>query len=137
MHIELLWGLRSKHKGLHESPHRLAIIRELSGDLHDNARSNGGLRIDLSDLGVAVLEAERSDLLVDLELTDNRLLDVAAAVRRRWSVDAAVHECAAARVEAVQQLGRLVQHRVVLSHELSAYLLRTGLSHDHDDLVFV
>ena len=132
VHVELLGRLRGQHERLHEATHGLPIVGQLAGDLHYNATAYGRLTVHLADLGVAVLEVEQLDLLVDLKLAHHGLLDNEA-----WPVDAAVHERGAAAVEAVQHFGRLVQHRVVLSDEFSSNLLRTRRSHDHDRKLYV
>ena len=126
MNVELLGRLRREHERLHEASHGLAVVGQLAGDLDDHGAADSGLRVHLANFGVAVLEGERANLLVDLELSDHGLFHMTGPI------DTAVHERRAARVEAVQDLGRFVQHRVVLANEFSAYLLRTWMSHDHD-----
>ena len=103
VHIVLLGRLRREHKRLHEATHGLAVVGQLASNLHHNATADRGLTVHLANLGVAVLEAERLDLLVDLELSDYGLLGVLTR-----TVDAAVHKRAPAAVKAVQDFGRLV-----------------------------
>ena len=98
--------------------------------LNDNAIANGGLTVHLSDFGVAVLEAEQLDLFVNLQLADDRLLGEAG------SINAAVHKCAPAAVESMQNIGRLMQDCIILSNEFSSNLLRARSCHDHDRYFF-
>lgn len=57
-----LW---SEHKSLHELPHRLAVVGELTQHLDHNAVSQSGMGVHVSDLRVAFLELQGQDLLVD------------------------------------------------------------------------
>ena len=100
----------------------------------------------LTDLGVAVPEVERHDLLVDLLLPEHRLI----------VLQAAVHEAGVVGVESVQMQRRLgesiyffiranifrirqnilthtdlVEQCVVLADELTSNTLRGGGFHDH------
>lgn len=54
MHVVLLVALRRKDEGLHEAPERFPVVGKLSGNLHDNAVAERGVRVDLADLGAAV-----------------------------------------------------------------------------------
>ncbi len=127
VHVELLGRLGREHKRLHEATHGLAVVAQLSGDLNHDATSDGGLTVHLANLGVAVLEGQLLDLLVDLELTHDGLLGVLA-----WAIDATMNKCAAAAVEAVQNLRRFVQDGVVLAHEFATNLLWAwSCCHDH------
>lgn len=73
MHVVLLRGLLGQDKGLGEAAHRLAIVGQLPGHLDDDSAAEGGLRVDLPDLGVAVVEVQLLDAVVDLPLSDHRL----------------------------------------------------------------
>lgn len=57
--------LRGKNKGLHELPHGLTIVGQLSQDLHHHSVVEGGVSVHVSDFGVAFIELQGHDLLVD------------------------------------------------------------------------
>jgi hypothetical protein len=71
--IVLLGRLLRQHEGLRKPAHRFAIVGQLPSDLDDDAAAEGGLRVDLPDLGVAVIEVQLLDAVVDLPLSDHRL----------------------------------------------------------------
>ena len=48
--------LRSKDKGLHESPQSLVVIREQAHHLDHHTVIQGGMSIDMTDLSVAIGE---------------------------------------------------------------------------------
>lgn len=48
--------LRSKDKSLHESPQSLVVVREQAHHLDHHAVIQGGVSVDMADLGVAVGE---------------------------------------------------------------------------------
>lgn len=50
-----LWG---QHKGLHELPHGLHVVRQLSHHLHHNPLVQSGMSINVPDFGVAVTETQ-------------------------------------------------------------------------------
>ena len=79
MDIVLLVTLRCEYEGLHEASVRAVIVGELAGDLNDHAVAKRGMGIDLPDLGAAVAEAEGHDALVDLLLSADGLIELAAA----------------------------------------------------------
>lgn len=60
--ILYLWG---QHKGLHELPHGLHVVGQLSHHLHYNPLIQSGMRIDMPNFGVAVIEAQSHHLFVD------------------------------------------------------------------------
>merc|ERR1719373_4851 len=83
--------------------------------------------IDLPDLSAAVAEAEGHDALVDLLLSADGLIELAAATAATIgaagatdasAVEAAVDERGVGRVEPVQVQRRLVQQCVVLANKL-------------------
>ena len=79
MDIVLLVTLRCEYEGLHEASVRAVIVGELAGDLNDYAVAKRGMGIDLPDLSAAVAEAEGHDALVDLLLSADGLIELAAA----------------------------------------------------------
>ena len=131
MDVVLLVALRREDEGLHEAPVRAVVVGELPRDLDDDAVSEGGVGVDLPDLGATVAEAEGHDALVDLLLPADGLLELAAAAlgavdAAAAAVEAAVDEGGVGGVEPVQVERRLVQQRVVLPHELPSDGGRVG-----------
>lgn len=58
--------LRRKTESLGKLSRLLAVVRDLSKDLNQNAALNRGLTIDIRDKDLAVLEAKVADFVVDL-----------------------------------------------------------------------
>lgn len=58
--------LGRQHKGLHELPHGLHVVRQLAHHLHHYALVQGGVGVHVADLGVAVAETQGHHPLMDL-----------------------------------------------------------------------
>jgi len=84
--VVLLGRLLGENERLGEAAHGFPVVGEFAGDLHHDPVSKGGLRVNLSDLGVTVIELELLDAVVDLPLSNHRFrLPV-------WCVQAPMYE---------------------------------------------
>lgn len=59
-------NLWCQHKGLHELPHGLHVVGQLTHHLHHDALIQGGVGVHVPDLSVAVSETQSHHPLVDL-----------------------------------------------------------------------
>ena len=66
VNVVLLWVLRGKHERLHEAAEGPTVVGELPGHLHYYSIAYSRLTVHLTDLGVALIEVQHYDLLVDL-----------------------------------------------------------------------
>lgn len=72
MHVVLLRRLTGQHECLGEATHWMAIVGQLSRNLHDHTVTERRLSIDIRNLRMAIAEVQLLDLVVDVLLTDDQ-----------------------------------------------------------------
>ena len=87
---EVAVGLLSQEEGLHKLPPGFALVGHLANDLDDDATVRRGLGIDRMDEHLAILEANRRDLVMDFlrshELVSLSLFGDPEAIFGRWDI---------------------------------------------------